>query len=519
MPEIFHKLARDPNCILAVDAANGGTWYSILSPDDGTVPSTTLRNFSTEPAAWNDVRAAYANTDWAHDFTFEFEFEISSAAELQLFYGTPASNMFGLYQYSTGRINLFTALLKPVTLFTNYLVIELHPTGSFLTGRHIAKAVIAGTTLSIYLDNVLITTVTDPLRNIPASFIAPVSNFGYIYSAFIRDDTTGKTVWNYPTWEEKVRLLTLYNVNTRNGYFEQAQTGVPYGFNSKAITSKSVTALEKRTDGVYINSGRFDATTGDYTGEAGYPLKELLILTRTLTTQEILLYFSHTWQIQCVAGTVNLQTVGFENLLWTLPDGSTSTATTINQTVTAGILTCRYTGLVADSRLTIYNSPAISYATINSIDLPRVKTRLEIYNLSGLTGAISDLPDVSYRLALSGLPSLTGTTADIPRVTSVLFLISLPGLTGPTTGLPANTGEIRIASDPLVTGALAVTPTNQYIQFYGTGATPKEYDQTVQNIVDGGMTNGTLIIGAGTSAGDANIQTLRDRGWTVSIRA
>jgi hypothetical protein len=134
-----------------------------------------------------------------------------------------------------------------------------------------------------------------------------------------------------------------------------------------------------------------------------------------------------------------------------------------------------------------------------------------------LTGTTADLPRVTYYLHLYTLSQLTGTIVDLPRVTNYLLLYALPGLTGTTADLPANTGERRCYLVANVTGALSVVATNSPIYFYSTGATALEYDETVHNCVVAGGLSKTLHIGAGTSAGDADIQTLRDRGWSVTI--
>ncbi len=245
------------------------------------------------------------------------------------------------------------------------------------------------------------------------------------------------------------------------------------------------------------------------------------------------------WIIPCAAGQVNIQTVGFENLEWTFPDGSTSNAATINREVTAGLLVCRYTGLSAESLLQINNSSALNNSLMHARELPRVCKNLLLYYLSGLTGDIAELPRIVYDLTLYSITGLTGKTADLPKAahaltlrylpglvgdiltlpkpTEVLSLYNLPGVTGAVAGLPTVTKVRQIMYLPGITGALPVMSTNTSVSFSNNAAvTPAEYDQTIQNIVDAGSLNGTLTISKNrTSASDANIQILRDRGWTV----
>lgn len=277
--------AKRPSCLMAVTPYRGGTWASMLKPGVA-MPSATPRNFAMEPATWYNAARAYADADWSHDFTFRFEFEISSNTDGSIFYAAPASTMFCLYQYSTGRINTFTSILKASSGFTNYVILELHPAGSFLSGRHVAKMVVSGTTVTVYLDEVLVTSAMSQPRNTPSSFVAPGSTRSYIYDAFIRDDTTGKTVWSYPTWAEDKRLLTFTNVRTDRGVFEAANTSLGWSIKTQ-LTGTAGTVIERRPSGVYVNSGKFNASTGIYTGLAADQLLTLLAFDYTLTAAEI----------------------------------------------------------------------------------------------------------------------------------------------------------------------------------------------------------------------------------------
>jgi len=146
-----------------------------------------------------------------------------------------------------------------------------------------------------------------------------------------------------------------------------------------------------------------------------------------------------------------------------------------------------------------------------------VTNTLYLKSRAGIIGTAADLPRVTNTLTLINLSWLTGTTADLPRVTNTLTLINLSQLTGTTTDLPANTGDRRCYIVANVTGALSVVATNTPIYFYATGATALEYDETVHNCVVAGGMGKTLYVGTGTPAGDADIQTLRDRGWSVTI--
>ncbi len=246
------------------------------------------------------------------------------------------------------------------------------------------------------------------------------------------------------------------------------------------------------------------------------------VFDKVLNSAEIkyLSYDSDDWidlSLPVDAGTINIVTEAIPELEWTLPDGTKSTASTLNQTVEAGTL--RMKCYKYGKTFQIYTSPAIVNTPILVADLPRVTNRLDLYGLAGLIGTAADLPRVTHTLYLANLAGLTGTVADLPRVTSYLALSNLAGLTGTAADLPSNTAPIRqIFYLAGITGALPVVSTNTNVYYYGNSqVTPAEYDQTIQNIVDAGGVNGTLrISNTRTSASDANIATLQSRGWTVS---
>ena len=179
------------------------------------------------------------------------------------------------------------------------------------------------------------------------------------------------------------------------------------------------------------------------------------------------------------------------------------------------------TGTVADLPRVTNNLYLVNLSglTGTTADLPRVTNYLNLNGLSGLTGTVADLPRVTNTLYLYNLSGLTGTVADLPRVTNNLHLYNLSGLTGTTADLPANAGTTRlIVYLAGITGALPVVPTNTDTRYYGNSqVTPAEYDQTIANCVAAGGAGGTLYISSRrTSASDADVATLRSRGWTVN---
>lgn len=321
----------------------------------------------------------------------------------------------------------------------------------------------------------------------------------------------------------------------------------------------AATTTQETTVGI-----RRDPNSSYYAGSLTR-ISAALIFDRALTAAEIAaLSPRREWVFEVEAGSISITTQGFQNLKWTLPDGSTSTAANLTGNVTAGTVICRYSGMgsysgliiKADSSnpamlntvLNINNLPPVTASLRitgvaglagNAVDLPRVTTSLYLVSIDGFYADAADLPRPGGILLLQNCPNitgsfadlaqsldsfyctgtgLTGTTADIPRATNVLHLASIAGLTGDVADLPLNSGVRSVVFCAGITGALPVTATNTSVTYHrNSSVTPAEYDQTVQNVVDAGAINGTLTISKNrTSASDANIQLLRDRGWTVA---
>lgn len=361
---------------------------------------------------------------------------------------------------------------------------------------------------------------------------------------------------------ERVRLLTKTNVRTDRGVFEAASDATTESKISTQLTQSPVTLLVFHRNGAVAS----DATMpgGVFILPSGAQIRALLGFNRVLSESEIAAMIPRReWVFEVEAGPISIVTGGFQNLQWILPDGSVSTATSLTGNVTAGTVICRYSGMDSYSRLDISASsskPAMLNTVLNINNLPPVTADLRINGIAGLTGNAAalprvstyfyltnindfyadaaDLPKPSGNLLLQNCPNitgsfadlaqnlssfycagtgLTGTTANIPRATTVLNLNNIPGLTGDAADLPLNSGGRTVMECPGITGALPVVTTNTTVVYYrNNSVAPEEYDQTVQNVVDAGAINGTLGISKNrTSASDANIQLLRDRGWTV----
>lgn len=217
------QIAKDPSCLLAVDALQGGRWLSCIKPA-GVQPSSVPRNFAEEPMEWRDAIAAAAQLS-THDFYFEAEFVADSKPDGTglIFYNKAVYEPFGVCLRNDG------VIIATVT-YTNlwegsgrqYLsLLE----GDFGYGELVkVKVVRENGAVEIFCNDVLKTSVTMPGSPSPVQFTSiPSANFsGTIKRITIFDLTTGRTVWSYPSWEERTRLLTKTNVRTDRGVFEAA---------------------------------------------------------------------------------------------------------------------------------------------------------------------------------------------------------------------------------------------------------------------------------------------------------
>jgi hypothetical protein len=246
------------------------------------------------------------------------------------------------------------------------------------------------------------------------------------------------------------------------------------------------------------------------------------------------------WIINHGAGVLDIGITGADNLAWTFPDGSTSTASRPIKTVTAGVTVIRCDDFAKNGlRCIIYNTAtALASTRIPAITLPNFRYSCECYG-DFLSGDIARFPKVSYRLVLENILAMTGTIANAPMTTFNFYIInanlsgnlssisntitnislaSLPNVTGTASSIPSVTTTKKLYRCLQITGALSVVSSNDTIYFYGNSAvSPAEYDQTIANCVSAGGTGKTLFISSRrTSASDADKATLISRGWTVN---
>lgn len=289
MNDMIINAAQDPSCILAVTPDRGGSWWAALRPGGNYPwPSSTPRNFAEEPTAFYDCQSICSEKiDPSHDYRFLFDSEIvSDKIECSMFYAGAAGFPFGIYCHPTNQINCFTNMFRvsssPSSQYANTSVYNGDP--SRLQGRHVIEMEIAGNSLKTYLDGVLINRPSGFVRTGVATCDLPQCNSGYVYKIQIKDLTTGRTVWSYPSEAERVRLLTKTNVRTDRGVFEAADTTKSAAISTQ-LTDPPQTFLVFDDNGQMINSATMPG--GVFTISDGKKIRALLGFDRALTAAEI----------------------------------------------------------------------------------------------------------------------------------------------------------------------------------------------------------------------------------------
>ena len=199
--------------------------YSDLYDTSKPWPSDVPRNFAEEEKSFYDYQAILSEQlDPTHDYSFFMDTEIvSDKSDCPMFYIGGADGVFGLYCYSNNTIRFTTNLLRSATNPNDkYASMLVYRGDARPAGRHSFEGRIEGNIIKTFFDNQPAFTSAVAARTNTKTVGCNRCNSGYVYKIQIEDLTTGKTVWSYPTWEERTRLLTKTNVRTDRGVFEAA---------------------------------------------------------------------------------------------------------------------------------------------------------------------------------------------------------------------------------------------------------------------------------------------------------
>ncbi len=528
------EYAKDPSCVMCVTPSFGGAWHSSIRTGEGPRPVLP-------PVAGDSIAQRLGLLTKYNCDTSNLDFRLASTAQNNWYVKTGLN---------------FAGWSRPLTIIGRmYIASDSGGSDPYAYDTNVYHPLLAqGYPASGSPDQVVLTIAYSNYNNVNCYEIK--LSFGNGTLLMIPATSA------YNIHGEKVTIGVSIAIT---GEYRVYENGVLI----KSAINSNLIGFVLRTDTSHINN---DQQAYLHQQKLTWQNRNdrvdwCMVFDRVLNDAEIkyLSYDRDDWvdlSLPVEAGTINIITESIPELEWTLPDGTKSTATTLNQTIGGGILRMKcykygksfqilsgstatantpisakdlprvtnylylynlpsLTGTASDlprvtNYLYLYNLPSLTGSTA---DLPRVAINLSLSTLSSLTGTTADLPRVANNLSLYSLSGLTGTTADLPRVANYLYLYSLSGLTGTAADLPSNTGPTRqIIYLAGITGALPVVSTNTNIYYYGNAqVTPAEYDQTIQNIVDAGGVNGTLrISNTRTSASDANIATLQSRGWTVT---
>lgn len=236
MNDMIIKAAQDPSCLLAVTPDRGGSWWAALRPGGNYPwPSSVPRNFAEEPETFTDSYTAQdgIGTD---DFTLSVDFTLlrnNASGEINI-----GCVRCAYYGYTKGHQPGVRILKSDGTKELLYLVGTSHLTEDVAS----IKVIKAGQNVRMVVyarDGGIVRDQTKPLPDgATVTCMESATTYpGNISAASIRNDTTGRTVWSYPSEAERVRLLTKTNVRTDRGVFEAAD---------ETATARVDTALDLR---------------------------------------------------------------------------------------------------------------------------------------------------------------------------------------------------------------------------------------------------------------------------------
>lgn len=226
------RYSKDPNCIMAVDAIQGGRWLSPLR-DGVAMPSTELRNFATVPGTWDLLKLRFSDPDYfslgdSFSFDIAFSYNPEPAIAMNLMQASATKSPLVVIGYAGGRVYWYTNLFllkgvydfaaqqisaTPLTAGAHTLHLELlsqeRKMGFSLDGTAISYQVL--NTTQYDAATVLVNTATT------------TTNFdGTISSLVVTNLTKNKVIFEYTinSWVEKTLLVLANNTQAENGYFE-----------------------------------------------------------------------------------------------------------------------------------------------------------------------------------------------------------------------------------------------------------------------------------------------------------
>lgn len=182
--DMFLYAAQNPNCILAVNADRGGSWWSTLQPPQ-------LRDFS-KGYQWNALQDALRALSWTSDYHFTFDFTVADDLE---------NGSYWIMYQSNGRISF--ALEKDARgyrfVFGSYSfiggVFVYTPFAPSAAGRHSATLAIIGNTFRITLAGAVYEQTGERAASSGYDRVVTTAAPVTLHAVSLTDDSTGTAVW------------------------------------------------------------------------------------------------------------------------------------------------------------------------------------------------------------------------------------------------------------------------------------------------------------------------------------
>lgn len=277
--DIFGRFARDPSCLAAINAADGGSWRSPFRP--GVVyPSAVPRNFAAEQAVWYDAARFMREADPASDYDMSIEWADSPTDSAhQVFYCTNGASYAqpGIYRISPSQYSVIYNPF-PVVAGAQVKVITRNANANAL------RIVRAGTSGYAEYNGVRFAESTGTTPN---ALMPPGVDQYYSYHDGTIENVrlkVGNKLWQYPSFEEHTRLITKLNIWTANGVFETARSAGTWSIKySGPVPAGDYTAVIDTTAAVIAQVRKSGVTTTYTNGVSGGTLPYLTLGTSTLS--------------------------------------------------------------------------------------------------------------------------------------------------------------------------------------------------------------------------------------------
>ena len=198
--------------------------YSDLYDTSNPWPSPVPRNFAEEPATWYDWAVAAAQIG-AHDFEWTIEYSYTEIPTVYkaIFYTNLDSQPFGVAVSANETQRITCTRLYEGDVQERYVVVSGYPQAGVPLVARVRRV---GGTVTVYYNEALVGSYTSASAAIAPLFTYPMtSNFpGLIADMRLVDLTTGTTIAAYPSYAERLRLITSTNVLNTGTHFEAADT-------------------------------------------------------------------------------------------------------------------------------------------------------------------------------------------------------------------------------------------------------------------------------------------------------